>query len=121
MIKRCSLLISTLLLAILAPLSAYAAPPIEVDGTASIASGANTIYLDGASGLKGSFSHIQVWLSSGSSPVNITFNSVAATTSNALLGSGDSITYGLQGYASATNQINYYGGGTTGTINFLAY
>lgn len=93
----------------------FAAAPIESDGTAAIAAGAQTVTLSG------SYSHVIVWLSSGSSTVNLTFNQVTATTSNCLIGSGATIAYGMGQNTQAISQFGYYGNGTTGTINWMAW
>jgi hypothetical protein len=103
-------------------LPVFAIAPIESDGTTPILAGANTIFLDNGTGTKGSYAHITIWLSASSSTINFTFNrGVTATTSNALLGSGASYSNALAGFSAATNQINYYGNGTTGTISWVAY
>lgn len=96
---------------------AFAIAPIENDGNTPILAGANTITMG-----TGSFSHIIVWLSSGSSTVYITFNmNVTASASNALMSSGSTVSVGLPGFSAATNQINYFGNGTTGTISWVAW
>lgn len=88
----------------------------EADGNGSIASGAHTINL-GAS-----YSHVTVTLSSASSTVNITVNHGAtASSSNYLLGSGLQIQFGQDGRMAPTDQINYFGNGTTGSISWAAW
>ncbi len=88
----------------------------EVDGSQAIAAGAHTISLGQQC------SHVIVKLSSGSSSVYVTLNHGAtASSSNFLIDSGGSLSYGLAGWLSATDQINYFGNGTTGTISWVAW
>ena len=120
-------LLFTLLIALLLTAFPVNATPaiIEYDGTASIASGATKVFLDGGTGTH-QFHHVIVWLSASSSTAYLTFNPGAtASSSNALLASGAGLAFGLGGAgggnAPATNQINYYGNGTTGTISWVAW
>ena len=89
----------------------------ESDGSQAIASGANTISLGGL------FSHVIIKLSSASSSVYCTINHGAtASSSNFLIDSGGSVSYGLAATPiSPTDQINYFGNGTTGTISWIAW
>jgi hypothetical protein len=104
------------ILAFVFPATAFATPPIEADGVVNIAAGAQRINLGG------SFSHVIVALSSGSSTVNITFNSgVNASATNGLLASGSGFAYGLVQGSRATDQINYFGGGAVGTLSYWAW
>lgn len=97
-------------------LPAFAVAPVEKHGTSNIAAGAQTITLPG------SFSHIVVQLSSGSSAVELTFNSgVTAANTDFPIPSGAGFAYGINGGANATNQINYFGEGTTGTISYMVW
>jgi hypothetical protein len=122
MFKRLALALSLIALTYVAPLSVYAIAPIERGGNAAITAGAQTIYLDGVGGTKGSYSHVIVWLDSGSSTANINFNvGQTAATTDPLLGSGSTISFGLSGFSAATNQINVYGNGTTGKVNWVAW
>jgi hypothetical protein len=122
MVKR---LLANLVLAFIASvwgLAALAIAPIESDGTTAILAGANTIFLDNGTGTKGHYSHITIWLSPSSSSMYFTFNQgVTASSSNALLASGAGYSNGLAGFSAATNQLNYFGNGTTGTISWVAY
>jgi hypothetical protein len=98
-----------------------ATPVVEYDGTASIAAGAHTIYLDSNGGLL-AFHHVTVWTSSGASTVNITFNQATAATTNSPLYGGAVINYGFTSPLSLPiNQFNYYGAGTTGSISWMAW
>lgn len=98
-----------------------ATPVVEYDGTASIAAGAQTIYLDSNSG-KLAFHHVTVWTSSGASTVNITFNQATAAATNSPLYGGAVINYGFTSPLSLSiNQFNYYGAGSTGSINWMAW
>ena len=98
-----------------------ATPIVEYDGTASIAAGAQTIYLDSNNG-KLAFHHVTVWTSSGASTVNITFNQATAAATNAPLYAGAVINYGFTSPLSLPiNQFNYFGGGFTGSINWMAW
>lgn len=103
-------------LALLFAITAYAAAPVEQDSTSSIASGATTISLPGL------YSHIIVKLSAGSSSMYVTFNhGSTASSSDFLIDSGGTLSFGLQGFSGATDQINYFGNGTTGTISWMAW
>ena len=96
------------------PIAAKA--PVEEDGTQAIAAGANTIQLTGA------HQHIIVWTSSSASNVGLSFNhGVVATTSSQILYGGAGLAYGLCPNSVATDQVNYYGYGTTGNINWIAF
>ena len=105
----------------------FASAIVEADGTVSIAAGANTVFLDqfqpnlvtaGAA----RYSHIIIWTSSGASTINVTFNEGrTATTSNMTIPGGASISTGLAGFSRAVNAINYFGGGTTGTLSWVAW
>ncbi len=89
----------------------------EVDGTASIASGATTITLSSVR----QFSHVIIKLSSGSSSMYVTVNHGAtASSSNFLIDSGGTLSLGFGCKMSPTDQINYYGNGVTGTISYVA-
>jgi hypothetical protein len=117
--KTWSRLLLAFIVSIYSIAAVYAIAPIENDGTATIVAGANTLTMG-----TGQWSHVLVWLSSGSTPINITFNmNATASASNALLASGASISYGLGGNpGSYTNQINYFSGASpTGTISWMAW
>lgn len=97
---------------------AYALPPVEQDGTVAIASGAQVVPLGG------SFAHLIVWSSPSASDVNITFNPVSyitVSTTNAILFGGGTVSYGIAIPSSAITAFQYYGTGTTGTINWIAW
>jgi len=91
----------------------------EVDGTASIAAGANTITLSTTK----QFSHVIVKLSSGSSSIYCNVNhGVTASSSNFLIDAGSTLAVGLTGRPiDPTDQINYFGNGATGTISWVAW
>lgn len=104
-----------IILSLVLALPLNAASTVEVDGTASISAGANTIALGFTA------SHIIIKLSSGSSSVYVTVNGGAvASSSNFLIDSGGTLAIGMAG-SCPSNQINYYGNGTTGTISWMTW
>ncbi len=108
--KRLALLLMAFVMSVIPVFAAGGA-----SGNASIASGAQSIALGGQ------FSHVVIWLSTGSSTVNVNFLERTATTSDALIDSGAGFAYGVASPVSAISQVNYYGNGTTGKISWIAF
>lgn len=117
-------IVLSLLVALLLTISVtYAIPvPFAYGGTANIASGAQRIFIDSGTGTH-QFHRVCVWTSTGASVINLNFN-VGATGANTdpAIQSGASFNYGFTDPPSpATNQFNYFGAGTTGTVNWMAW
>lgn len=111
------------LLAILSSLPVLAIANIERDGSVSIATGANQVFLDGVGGTKGTYSHVIVWTLAGSDSINVTFNQGAtASSTNATIPAGAGLSYGLVANSPSTNQVNYFDSGSgSGTLCWMAW
>lgn len=98
-------------------------PNIVYTGNASIATGANSIYLDGSTGTK-QFHHVSVFTLSGADTIYVNFNlNATATSADTPLAAGAGINYGFTTPPSAaTNQVNYYDASAgSGTIGWMAW
>lgn len=107
-------LLSLLLIAFWLAIAPAFAKVGGASGVANIAAGAQTISLGGR------FTHVIVWLSSGSSTVHVNFLETTATTSHALLASGAGVAR-LDQPAPDISQVDYYGNGAVGTISYIAW
>lgn len=97
-------------------------PAVEVGGTTALTTGTHTVFLDGGTGTH-QYHHVVIWTSSGSANMNINLNpgATAAVTDPILYGGG-AFSYGFTAPpAAATNQLNYKGASTAGTINWMAW
>jgi hypothetical protein len=121
--KRIIAYITLVLASLLTLLPVSAIAPIERDGSVSIAAGANTVYLDGVGGTKGSYSHVIIWTLAGSDSINVTFNQGAtASSSNTTIPAGAGLAYGLVANSPSTNQVNYYDASSgSGTLCWMAW
>lgn len=89
----------------------------EVDGSAAVTMGAQTISLGR------SCTSIIVWTDSSAPAVSLTFNHGAtATTANATLAAGGAgLAAGISIPMPPIDQINYYAPASTGRINWMAW
>lgn len=118
--KRIFALLAVLYLTVIQP--TCATPVQGHQQSQAIANSATTVYLDGGTGTKGTYQHVRIWTSSGSSNIYVRFDGGTPTAAV-----GDEVIR-IDGGAAYTRDrsegmtsFNYIGDGTTGDLSVDAY